>query len=462
MIPDSALLSEGTPEARSHTLLAELKTDLHPCAIEALSAHRFLCGMYELDEGQNMRRGRIIICDATAAYADTIPDELGAAAVSGIPILASVDVDGGVLDCKLAGNLAAAALSTGQINFFRISEEETSEEGPGNVQLRLCGVAASPEEGLFLSVDWACGSSRAHNPLSSSGNRSGSKTAQESGSGSGSGSGASVDGAAFVAVSTQCSSLLVYDTSRLDFACSSSVWRQDTAAAAAALPAFSGVVPTLPVVSFKNAHVMLGESVPAWIVAFDPHSAGTRLVSGGDDCAVRLWDTRTPHNCIASNTKVHAAGVTSAAWHPCDENFCITGSYDGFSRLWDVRNMKQPCWELDTGGGVWRTKWWNTGKGTDGYLALASMHAGSAVYSVSSLPAAVRGEGGGAGAGAALLPVKIGAHYQHSEHPSGHLAYGLALLQGRGAGEAGAGGAFVAASCSFYDDSIQVWAVGGM
>jgi len=62
----------------------------------------------------------------------------------------------------------------------------------------------------------------------------------------------------------------------------------------------------------RGAHQLFGEFVPAWAVAFDLHQPA-RLASGGDDCALKLWDTRLAADAPAAavNKKSHAAGVTS-------------------------------------------------------------------------------------------------------------------------------------------------------
>eukprot|EP00601_Ochromonadales_sp_CCMP2298_P013308 CAMPEP_0173244560 /NCGR_PEP_ID=MMETSP1142-20121109/16171_1 /TAXON_ID=483371 /ORGANISM="non described non described, Strain CCMP2298" /LENGTH=142 /DNA_ID=CAMNT_0014176369 /DNA_START=229 /DNA_END=653 /DNA_ORIENTATION=- len=138
--------------------------------------------------------------------------------------------------------------------------------------------------------------------------------------------------------------------------------------------------------------------MPAWIVAFDPHTGG-QLVSGGDDCVLKLWDvsgvtvSQTRHvekgeggvggvggegggdgedadeddeevvqAPLAVNRK-HEAGVTAAQWHPTLPSVFATGSYDGFVRVWG--GLAQPLLEVDTGGGVWRVKWVVCGQGQE-------------------------------------------------------------------------------------------------
>ena len=436
-------------EEKKHQLLAEMTTDLHACCVEALSDRRFLCGLYQLNEKENERRGRLLLCDIGDSF--TTAGEDSESLSRKVTVIDAKDVEGGVLDCKVSGYIIAAALSTGKLDFFRVTDDLAF--------LQPYTYFTAPEEGLFLSVDWMYSSQRTYQPLARI------KTTPSSEY--------NFTNAHLIAVSTQESSILVYDTSRFDM-------HSNVPPAESTVPEATNIQPykqneiDVPVVHFKNTHALAGESVPAWIVAFDPYSTGTRLLSGGDDCAVRLWDTRCADVAIAANTTSHSAGVTSAQWHPVQENFFATGSYDGILRLWDARSMRKPVWELDTGGGIWRTKWWSevTGEskgvwqdiGTDStnehekhsttYLGLACMHAGSALYAVDE----------GKGLAGSTLRL-IGRHYQHSETPSGHLAYGFALLQGHPGvqseqiRESPQGPSFLAVSCSFYDNLVQVWAV---
>jgi diphthine methyl ester acylhydrolase len=126
----------------------------------------------------------------------------------------------------------------------------------------------------------------------------------------------------------------------------------------------------------SNAHSLHGEIVPAWIVAMSPHREDI-LLSGGDDCCMKLWDLRiNPSSAISSSRKHYTAGVTSAQWHPTDENIFAVGSYDATMKIWDYRAYREPLCEVDTGGGVWRIKW-ATGRNL---LAVASMQGGSGIY----------------------------------------------------------------------------------
>lgn len=67
------------------------------------------------------------------------------------------------------------------------------------------------------------------------------------------------------------------------------------------------------------------------------------LLSGGDDCCLKLWDLRCPHSPTHSLAKHFTAGVTSAQWCPREsqEHLFAAGSYDGSIALWDRRMQRQ-------------------------------------------------------------------------------------------------------------------------
>jgi WD40 repeat protein len=76
------------------------------------------------------------------------------------------------------------------------------------------------------------------------------------------------------------------------------------------------------------------------------------LVSGGDDCCLKLWDLRCPESPIHSMAKFFTAGVTSAQWCPyrSQEHVYAMGSYDGSIALWDERMQRRtPLVSVDSG-----------------------------------------------------------------------------------------------------------------
>lgn len=78
------------------------------------------------------------------------------------------------------------------------------------------------------------------------------------------------------------------------------------------------------------------------------------LVSGGDDCSMKLWDLRCPGTGtpLHSVSKFFTAGVTSAQWcpYPAQQHLYAVGSYDGSIALWDERmQRREPLVSVDSG-----------------------------------------------------------------------------------------------------------------
>lgn len=374
------------------SLIGERNTPLHVCSIESLKGSLFLCGAYELQEGGEGlesgcagRLGSLTIYDGGATVAKW--SEGGRSRPCEIVEVGSCEMDGGVLDCKvLGGDVVGTALSSGCL---RIDKMDNLDNGEGNVHFSMLAEARREEEGLFLSVDWEPG------PLALTTNNS---------------------SVGKIVTSTQQSSLLLFDVSCLN-------------------------ADSDPLVHIRDAHEFTGEAVPAWITAFDPHNP-SRILSGGDDCALKAWDLRS--SClIAKNTKSHDAGVTSIQFHPQREHLFASGSYDENVRVWDGRMLAKPVATLYVGGGVWRTKWF--GASHSDSLALACMQAGSCVaeYVHDDNAACAHLQSN------IMFPDKMSLAEKH-------LAYGIAPLLDLGDG----GGDFdsLITSCSFYENTVSLWA----
>jgi WD40 repeat protein len=181
----------------------------------------------------------------------------------------------GVLDMKAAGTTVACALADASLALYRCCF--TNDEDSPDVNTRTLEPLATLShagEGLFLSVDWV-GVPYALDAVPNTREQRWAVTRP-----------ANDDDAwgpaAQVAVSTQEGSVLVFDGE----------------AGAVSYHA-------------ANAHPMGGANMPVWVVAASPHAPAT-LASGGDDCALRLWDTRAGSDAgpTGVNTKSHEAGVS--------------------------------------------------------------------------------------------------------------------------------------------------------
>jgi diphthine methyl ester acylhydrolase len=169
-----------------------------------------------------------------------------------------------------------------------------------------------------------------------------------------------------------------------------------------------------------------------WTCYFD-RARSHLLYSGSDDCCFCCWDLReSPSNVVFRNKKSHSMGVCCIAQNPVEGNMLLTGSYDEYLRVWDMRLMAKPVNEnsINLGGGVWRMKYHPSI--ADVVLA-ACMHNGFTIVKV--------------GAGDPMVMET------YSKHES--LAYG-ADWQIREAAEQN-GNSSIVATCSFYDRLLRVW-----
>jgi WD40 repeat protein len=311
------------------TALADYRPQLHPCTIEAYhqstnqnsysgSKSSFLCGTYELhegNEGEASRGGSITVCSIDS-NSKTLCHR-------------TTNCKSGVLDMKISGNFVATALSQNSLSLHKIHEVHSEgdcgdfSDIPTSLTVEEVASVSADNEGLFLSLDWDLGYllHDLNSPLDEHGeevlryNQGPGKFVRR----------CAIDEAgnqsANIAVSTQEGSIIVYHLN------------DDKQ--------FSEVF------NVCEAHKMTGVAMPVWIVCFDPHSKST-LVSGGDDCIMKLWDIRQGITPTHTN-KNHNAGVTSAQWHPTIEHTFITGSYDEYVRIWDQRSIRSPVSETYTG-----------------------------------------------------------------------------------------------------------------
>lgn len=180
----------------------------------------------------------------------------------------------------------------------------------------------------------------------------------------------------------------------------------------------------------------------AWISAFDYWNPNL-VYSGGDDCRFKGWDLRSPLGHPTFISKLHTMGVCSIQSNANFDHLLATGSYDEQLMLWDNRNMKTSLKDIGLGGGIWRVKWEPL---VGHYILTASMHNGFHIVDSGLQPT---GDSN----------LEIVAHYDKHES----LAYGVDwhhssfVPAGYRQDEAGKQDIRTIISCSFYDNSVQLW-----
>lgn len=170
-----------------------------------------------------------------------------------------------------------------------------------------------------------------------------------------------------------------------------------------------------------------------WATSFDVHQPHM-VYTGSDDCKFSGWDIReSPFKLAFQNSKIHKMGVCCIANIPSDSNTLLTGSYDEYLRVWDVRSISKPVNETSVclGGGVWRIKHHPF---IPGLVLAACMHNGFAVVKVGGEKAEV-----------------LETYAKH-----GSLAYGADWQRGRSSLEGKRKNSLVA-TCSFYDRLLRIW-----
>ena len=199
-----------------------------------------------------------------------------------------------------------------------------------------------------------------------------------------------------------------------------------------------------------DAHTLFGCPSEVWTCCFAAsartgHSSlsndGTNVViSGGDDCTMKLWDVRSCCTGGGPMAKVgnaeFEAGVTAVSYHPTQEHMFAVGSYDEVVRLYDVRSLKSPLGRVNVGGGVWRIRWHPS---HDGSLLVGAMHGGCRIVD----------------AGDFENPQIVSKFTKHES-----MAYGADWLVGEeaeGSGNDDGAASDYAASCSFYDRRVCLW-----
>ncbi len=203
-----------------------------------------------------------------------------------------------------------------------------------------------------------------------------------------------------------------------------------------------------------DAHKLFGFPAEVWTTCFATNqnyaTYSDVVISGGDDCKMKLWDVRTlssssnnrPIHCIGEEE--FGAGVTAVTYHPFMEHIFCSGSYDEYIRLWDMRKMnsKEPLCSLHVGGGVWRVKWHPT---DNGRILVGAMHGGCRAVDVPVLRSQTCLS---ENSDECDLKWHMTIEKEFLEHKS--MAYGADWIHRKDSHEA-------AASCSFYDRQAFIW-----
>ena len=162
-------------------------------------------------------------------------------------------------------------------------------------------------------------------------------------------------------------------------------------------------------ISRIDAHSNVIES---WACALSHDT--TMAASGSDDCALKIWDTRT-NELAMQNTKSHMMGTTCLEF--ISDTEILTGSYDDRIRRFDLRNIKEPVTERKSIGGIWRLK------PLEDRLFVAACYGGCSVVDIGDFRPIVS---------------------EYTKHES--MAYGIGALDHN-----------YAVSCSFYDKLVSYW-----
>lgn len=88
--------------------------------------------------------------------------------------------------------------------------------------------------------------------------------------------------------------------------------------------------------SGQVVRLLEGHKATVTSLAFSPD--GKYLVSGGDDCAIKVWDLRTTKGPLASLTS-HRAPVNDVCFNG-DGSVFISASSDRTVKYWDFQQLK--------------------------------------------------------------------------------------------------------------------------
>ena len=140
---------------------------------------------------------------------------------------------------------------------------------------------------------------------------------------------------------------------------------------------------SISIVNVREAGLQISQSWMAhdyeiWATAFNI-CIPQLLYSGSGDCCFSCWDLReSPSILVFQNTKSHQMGVCCYVQNPMNPNMLLTGSYEDFLRVWDLRSTSKPVstYSISLGVVVWRIK---PHPSLPGLVLAACMHNGFAV-----------------------------------------------------------------------------------
>ncbi|KAG0147226.1 hypothetical protein CROQUDRAFT_715149 [Cronartium quercuum f. sp. fusiforme G11] len=178
-----------------------------------------------------------------------------------------------------------------------------------------------------------------------------------------------------------------------------------------------------------------GHDFEPWTCGFDYWQTCT-ILTGGDDCKWKIWDTRSGTTVPIFTNKKFEGGVTAVRSHHLREHLYAVGSYDSYLRIFDKRQLSEPLFKDDMGGGIWRLKWHPT---QPNYLLIASMHDG---FKVVEIPENVKNQ-----------TIRILTRFD--QHTS--LAYGVDWGKEEVRVGKSINNSTLVGSCSFYDHIIHLW-----
>jgi WD40 repeat protein len=268
---------------------ADFKPSLHPCSIETYhhdsNRNIFLCGQYELNEDEGGKReGSINVC-----IVDSSSQSLSHTTST---------CKSGILDMKISGDFVATAQSESSLCIHKIKNDTADSD---LFTLEEIATITDEEQGLFLSLDWDIGYDlHSINTTEQEKNDNDHKIRDDIDKDNLKGGDIEIKESEFqfskrkaynnenakIAVSTQEGSIIVYD---LNSECLTEEFR------------------------IEKAHTMCGENMPAWITFFNPHNTNV-LMSGGDDCLMKLWDTRVRTTTHVDRSHDAGKNVYISSW----------------------------------------------------------------------------------------------------------------------------------------------------